>query len=617
MMTIPASQDAATEAEVRFAHLLQPIKDLAKNWNIDLASELEEYLEQIENIPISFDGGATKMNFAEAALLIQGSACVYSRKVEYLYDLVKQMLGVVGPQQRKQQVGDAGNQGDQTVITKFPDEEFLSLDDIVEHKNIDLKNDTLDNCVDVMPQTPITLLKMDASEKADFPLISRKGEILGSRKDFKLNVCSVHPLSGTLLLDMSHLQRLEESFRNKLSSTPFSKNNPDAAEMDLQASHDLAPPSSQTDTDHMAQDDIPDATPLLHLSGGEEEDVDMAEEAALPAEEPRKSARHRLPRPTFQPTKPDVDFWSEIDPFVEGSKKVQSLKKGRKFQLPLGLESEELKKRKRGKRISDVKALDNIADFCLKIQQSYRAKCTGVLKEPPIPALESLYWKTQQKWQSERAKWKKMVSCQNDQNPEEEEEEVVGGVEEEEEGNHIDDPIPFDAVAGDHMSQDCTNDLDPNEPILSSYEQLVRQYVDGYLASAEQYAQITELSKRVSDWENKILPKLEEEEAHDGFDIHVCGTHVINAFKAEPENTMQTEEPDSSTIEFRKMVKNKPQYEVCRIFLATLQLANTYNVQIDVEGDLSSRMDAMRITLLNTQRHCDALAEYRAPSVEN
>lgn len=64
------------------------------------------------------------MNFAEAALIIQGSACVYSKKVgsdsfqpllcmfylslnlsdwsvspdqvEYLHDLVKQMLGLVG-----------------------------------------------------------------------------------------------------------------------------------------------------------------------------------------------------------------------------------------------------------------------------------------------------------------------------------------------------------------------------------------------------------------------------------------------------------------------------------------------------------------------------------------
>ena len=31
----------------RFAHLLQPIKDLTKNWDIDVASQLEEYLSEV------------------------------------------------------------------------------------------------------------------------------------------------------------------------------------------------------------------------------------------------------------------------------------------------------------------------------------------------------------------------------------------------------------------------------------------------------------------------------------------------------------------------------------------------------------------------------------------
>ena len=50
---------------------------------------------QIEEIRISFDGGSTTMNFAEAALLIQGSACIYSKKVEYLYALVYQTLDLI------------------------------------------------------------------------------------------------------------------------------------------------------------------------------------------------------------------------------------------------------------------------------------------------------------------------------------------------------------------------------------------------------------------------------------------------------------------------------------------------------------------------------------------
>ena len=70
-------------------------RDLALNWNVDVAKELEEYLEDLEGISISFDGGKTSLNFAEAAILIQGSAVVYSRKVEYLYSLIYQALDVL------------------------------------------------------------------------------------------------------------------------------------------------------------------------------------------------------------------------------------------------------------------------------------------------------------------------------------------------------------------------------------------------------------------------------------------------------------------------------------------------------------------------------------------
>ena len=35
--------------ESRFAHLLKPIRDLARNWDIDIASELEDYLAEVPN----------------------------------------------------------------------------------------------------------------------------------------------------------------------------------------------------------------------------------------------------------------------------------------------------------------------------------------------------------------------------------------------------------------------------------------------------------------------------------------------------------------------------------------------------------------------------------------
>ena len=94
----------------RFAHLLQPIRDLALNWDIDVASALEDYLEDLDQLSIALgpalksavlpggeddgeeESGTNSINFAEAALLIQGSALIYSKKVEFLHQLVMKAL---------------------------------------------------------------------------------------------------------------------------------------------------------------------------------------------------------------------------------------------------------------------------------------------------------------------------------------------------------------------------------------------------------------------------------------------------------------------------------------------------------------------------------------------
>ena len=35
---------SASQEENKFAHLLEPIRDLASNWNVNIADELEDYL---------------------------------------------------------------------------------------------------------------------------------------------------------------------------------------------------------------------------------------------------------------------------------------------------------------------------------------------------------------------------------------------------------------------------------------------------------------------------------------------------------------------------------------------------------------------------------------------
>jgi hypothetical protein len=156
----------------KYAHILQPLRDVADNFNIDIAHELEDYLAELEHISISFgayrarrfpscgrsyrvshtrcvccvvmwgivsfaDDGVTKLNFAEAAFIIQGSSVIYSKKVEYLYNLLYQTLDVL-QERRKAGVDRLGSDAPPMFLFQ-PDHDFVSLDhDLKEGSNIDL-----------------------------------------------------------------------------------------------------------------------------------------------------------------------------------------------------------------------------------------------------------------------------------------------------------------------------------------------------------------------------------------------------------------------------------------------------------------------------------------------
>ncbi len=143
----------------RFKSLIQPIKDLASNWDIDIAESLNDYLEELESLRISLDGGQTQLNFAEAALLIQGSTAVYSKKVEYLHQLVLKSLEYITNKKSSKEkdtrltnstngnsdgVDISGGLDDDDLLEFGKDISFLLLDHVVEAgQNIDLK--TLNN----------------------------------------------------------------------------------------------------------------------------------------------------------------------------------------------------------------------------------------------------------------------------------------------------------------------------------------------------------------------------------------------------------------------------------------------------------------------------------------
>lgn len=128
-------------AEQKRLHVVQPQRDLEANWEVDLAKKLEDYLLKICSGEISGsveDDGHSPVNFAEAALLLQGSVQVYSRKVEYLYSLVLHTLEFLSQRQQDQGEGTS-EQPEQSASHTASGEEndnFWVFDDVpVEAKN--------------------------------------------------------------------------------------------------------------------------------------------------------------------------------------------------------------------------------------------------------------------------------------------------------------------------------------------------------------------------------------------------------------------------------------------------------------------------------------------------
>lgn len=157
-----SSSQKSGDGTSRFASLLQPLRDLADNWNIDIARELEQYIELLEGATFTVGDGGQRLNFAEglycphthtllllcshvlsgvcplsctaAALVIQGSAFVYSKKVEYLYSLVFQALEYISAHKKRDAAAAAaaaasasssGHDGD-------ADDDMQPLDDAIE-----------------------------------------------------------------------------------------------------------------------------------------------------------------------------------------------------------------------------------------------------------------------------------------------------------------------------------------------------------------------------------------------------------------------------------------------------------------------------------------------------
>ncbi|XP_067554628.1 condensin-2 complex subunit H2 isoform X7 [Pseudorca crassidens] len=591
------------DVEARFAHLLQPIRDLTKNWEVDVAAQLGEYLEELDQICISFDEGKTTMNFIEAALLIQGSACVYSKKVEYLYSLVYQALDFISGKKHPPELS-------------IPPQ-FLSLDDLSDSRaNVDLRSDQASSETLIVPLLPMALVAPDEMEKYNNPLYSCRGEVLASRKDFRMNTCTPHPRGAFMLepVGMSPTGALLP--RNQKGEEASGRAEEQPVEVSVRRSPvPLLSASQEPGT-------IPEGP--VPGGGGEEEDTEWAAEppeASAPevpmepqeprspeqsAAQPRRCAL-RERREALEPAsrlKETPDPWQGLDPF--DSLDAKPFRKGRPYSVPPSVEEAPGQKRKRKGTVK----LQDFHQWYLAAYADHADSRRPRRKGPSFADMEVLYWRhvkeqleTLRKLQRREAAERWLPRAQEEPWPAEEDRledslEDLGAAA----GDFL-EPEEYAEPEGAEPGEDA--DLEAEAvPASLSYEELVRRNVELFIATSQKFVQETELSQRIRDWEDVIQPLLQEQEQHVPFDIHTYGDQVVSRFSQL-----------NQWCPFAELVAGQPAFEVCRSMLASLQLANDYTVEITQQPGLEAAVDTMSLRLLTYQRAHKRFQTYAAPSM--
>ncbi|PXF44855.1 Condensin-2 complex subunit H2 [Gracilariopsis chorda] len=570
-----------------FSVLLDPIRDLAANWSIDVAKELTEYAK---TLGLDLDDEASNVlenvapvDFAQAALLVQGSTSIYSRKVEHLYCLVYTAVSSLNQlksqKQLRQSDGDANADSDADEF--LADEvDYLTLDDCLpetDNHQVSLPHRDLPPHGSVQDKTCLRQIP---------PMLVQHGSDALQLASAKFNMLSahLHP-SGALIMPGC------PPFDENLEALPEGSTNL-AVLYDEQSvpNEDIQLPevaAAGFDFDEPAYSTPP--PPVAHDDDGDDVLVAVA-----------SSAKKRRGRVDFLVDReyiesPKRDPFRLLDPHENIPQLEKKLQVGKTFRKP----------RKTGipKRylafLEDEKSDIDLAEALLgPISRGSSIRSCFCFEG----ARES-YRTVMRQRMAKRRKMRRKASSptgitfdeENDVLADMEEEEdldemrlntVTFGADEEEEiemppfpeldepGVGMDEAPITDAIPTVSGRRSSGVYQDQLHKLASSYEETCRRYLERTRGLWEQHSVDAKLAKRVENWASKIQPILDDEEKRPEFDIAAYGQVILQGVKKAQAKGGVTEIPMS------RLFEGCAAYDVCRKFLATLQLANTYSIEI-------------------------------------
>uniref|UniRef100_A0A8D2LVS7 Condensin-2 complex subunit H2 n=1 Tax=Varanus komodoensis TaxID=61221 RepID=A0A8D2LVS7_VARKO len=300
------------------------------------------------------------------------------------------------------------------------------------------------------------------------------------------------------------------------------------------------------------------------------------------------------------------DPWRSLDPF--SSSEDKPLRRGRPFTVPRGLE--DLPGTKRKRRLSS-RLQEFTAWFSATGEPDGQR---GRKKGPTFADLEVLYWRhVRERLAAQRKQQRRVVSVRSP--PGSRGKRGVSGptvrvapLRSPLLGAPAAPRVPRGGLAPPRCRHGClvlallaaTADVPPS----LNYEELVQRKVELFMTHSQKYARQTMLSQHVQDWEERMGPQLEEQEARTAFDIHSYGDRLGSLLGRVGE-----------WRSFASLMAGRPAFEVCRSMLACLQLANDHTVEISQKPGLEEAVDTMALRLLTQEKAHERFRTYTTPSL--
>lgn len=579
--------------ENRFGALLNPIRDITASWGVDIAKELTDYALSL-GLDISNEHATSQthnqavvqVDFAKAALLVQGSTSIYSRKVEHLYNLVYVAVSSFDHMQgnKPSNTGDkhnAAKDADADALLQLDEHDFLTLDDDIptaDPKTITLADqrsgnqDRLHDETRRVPVPPILAFRTNDSSH-------RIGGV-----EFKILSAHTHP-SGALIMpgcppvneDLTTLPPRNDVPNTDIGTTPQLEDNPD-------------------DFDHDGGENFSGELPIGDMPGSDDGPGSVVANDGPKSKSQiilQAAARYGFTRSMFEgPSERPKDPFLMLNPHEEAPHLNKPLKVSKTYKRPKkGPASRQLAPSPwlEGSKLSmfhtAVKEIPRTASVRRHVSFSALQPAAAVISRRRNAAMRKAALRASEEGGSAAEMDQNGVYFYEDEDPDIDRNmgDEGGGFERDD----IDDFTPLEHPSlenaleevGRMGAEDLLRDTeeragDDFARIASSFEETCRKHLERTAWMWEQQSTDVELVRRVEDWRARIQPLLDEEETRGEFDISSCGEGIIHNLQEE------LEEKSNDRARVSTLLAQPAQFEVCRQFLATLQLANHYRLEI-------------------------------------